>query len=79
MAPQALACLATECENTLRKLNAWIATQAENTHPCFEADLLIASAYALLSNLREDLDGDLDPEEVAVIESLGNYLRPTGT
>jgi hypothetical protein len=74
-------------ENTLRRLNAWMEERTEGPVPIrpataeekketTEADTLIKKAYTLLLNLRDDLDGDLDEEEMGVINSLGDYLNP---
>lgn len=74
-------------ENTLRRLNAWMEEHVEDPVPIrpatveekkatSEADLLIKKAYEILLKLRDDLDGDLDDEEMGVINSLGDYLNP---
>jgi hypothetical protein len=74
-------------ENTLRRLNNWMEERVEDPVPIrpataeekkatSEADHLIKKAYETLLKLRDDLDGDLDDEEMGVINSLGDYLNP---
>lgn len=58
-------------ENVLRKLNTWIETHDRADEP----DVLIEKAHRLLKNLEEE-DVEFEPEERAVIESLGAYLEP---
>ena len=59
-------------ENVLRKLNTWIETHDKAGD---EPDILIAKAHQLLKNLEDDVV-EFEPEERAVIESLGAYLEP---
>lgn len=74
-------------ENTLRRLNIWMEEHpegavpirpetAEEKHASTEADRLVKEAYEALVKLRDDLDGDLDDEEMKLIERLGDYLYP---
>ena len=73
-------------ESALRQTNAWIEARTDTLKPLTageqqekgEADRLLEKAYGLLQRLREDLDGDLDPDEVEVVESVGEYLRGVG-